>query len=83
MQYPYVIDTQCPHVIDMQYPHVIQGVPKCASDFSSHYWHKYFTHMKNKDRYGIHMISAFQAIFCFYPTPFHLLAIVRQSTSPP
>ena len=56
---------------------------KCASDFSSHYWHKYFTHMKNKYRYGILIISAFHAIFCFYPTPFQSLAIVRQSTSPP
>ena len=56
---------------------------KCASDFSSHYWHKYFTHIKNKDRYGILIISAFHTIFCFYPTPFQSLAIVRQSTSPP
>ena len=56
---------------------------KCASDFSSHYWHTYFTHMKNKDRYGILTILAFHAIFCFYPTPFLSLAIVRQSTSPP
>ena len=60
------------------------GCPKKMRQwFSSHYWHKYFTHMKNKDRYGILIISAFHAIFCFYPTPFQSLEIVRQSTSPP
>ena len=62
----------------------IQGVPK-----KMHQWFfqsllaQYFTHMENKDRYGILTISAFHAIFCFYPTPFQSLAIVRQSTSPP
>ena len=56
---------------------------KCGSDFSSHYWHKYFTHMRNKERYGILINSAFHAIFCFYPTPFQSLAIILQSTSPP
>ena len=62
----------------------IQGVPKkCTSDFSSHHWHKYFTHMENKDRYGILIISAFHAIFCFYSTPFQFFAIIRQSMSPP
>ena len=56
---------------------------KCASDFSSHYWHKYLMHMENKDIYGILIISAFHAISCFYSTPFQSIAIGRQSTSPP
>ena len=56
---------------------------KCTSDFFSHHWHKYFTHMENKDRYGILIISAFHAIFCFYSTPFQFFAIIRQSMSPP
>ena len=56
---------------------------KCTSDFFSHHWHKYFTHMENKDRYGILIVSAFHAIFCFYSTPFQFFAIIRQSMSQP
>ena len=61
------------------------GCPKKNAPviFFSHYWHKYFTHMENKDRYGILIISAFHAIFCFYSTPFQFFAIIRQSMSPP
>ena len=78
------IKIKVPQFSCCHYVCTVQGVPKkCGSDFSSHYWHKYFTHMKNSDRYEILIISAFQAIFCFYPTPFQSVAIVRQSTSPP
>ena len=30
---------------------------KAGKDFSCHYWHKYLTHMKNKVRYGLPIIS--------------------------
>ena len=55
---------------------------KCASFVFSHYWHTYFTHMENKDRYGILVVSAFHCIFCFYSTPFQSLAFVQQRTPP-
>ena len=62
----------------------LQGVKKKAgNEFSSHYWHKYLTHMENKDIYGILMISTFHTILCFYSIAFQSLAIVRQGMSPP
>ena len=63
---------------------IVKGVPKkWTSDFSSHHWHKYFTHMENKDRYWSLIILAFHAIFCFYSTPFQFVAIIRQGMSLP